>query len=86
MLLLPFWRLEERTIVRTFPGGTFVSVVGILNSIAILAEKADHHPDLRIYGWNKLDVTLSTHDQGGLTELDFNLAREIDALRFDISL
>jgi 4a-hydroxytetrahydrobiopterin dehydratase len=42
----------------------------------------DHHPDLFVYGWNKLRITLSTHDQGGLTILDIQLAKKIDALQF----
>ncbi|MCS7170175.1 MAG: 4a-hydroxytetrahydrobiopterin dehydratase, partial [Candidatus Kapabacteria bacterium] len=41
-----------------------------------------HHPDLLLYGWNKLRVILSTHDRGGITELDITLAKKIEQLRF----
>jgi len=40
----------------------------------------DHHPDIRIYGWNKVDVMISTHDRGGLTMLDMDLAGKVDAI------
>lgn len=75
---VPLWRLEENTIVREIALQNFVAIIGIVNSIAIAAETFDHHPDLHIFGWNKLRITLSTHDKGGLTELDFVLAKKID--------
>jgi 4a-hydroxytetrahydrobiopterin dehydratase len=75
---VPLWRLEENTIVREIALQNFVAVIGIVNAIAIQAETLDHHPDLHIFGWNKLRITLSTHDKGGLTELDFVLAKKID--------
>ncbi len=53
---------------------------GTLNEIADLAEQADHHPDLMLHGWNGLQVRLSTHSAGGITEADIALARKIDAL------
>jgi|JI81AbrownRNA_FD_contig_61_752755_length_652_multi_2_in_0_out_0_2 4a-hydroxytetrahydrobiopterin dehydratase len=73
---------EQAVIVREFGTASFAAAVGIINSIALLAEKADHHPDILLYGWNKLRITLSTHDQGGLTELDFAVAAQIDGLNF----
>ena len=83
--LHPLWAQPEEeptVIVREIGTASFVAAVGIINSIALLAEKADHHPDILLYGWNKLRITLSTHDQGGLTELDFALATQIDGLNF----
>jgi Pterin-4a-carbinolamine dehydratase len=50
-----------------------------VNALAGLAEAADHHPDITIQ-WNKVTLTLSTHSAGGLTEKDFHLARQINAL------
>jgi 4a-hydroxytetrahydrobiopterin dehydratase len=50
-----------------------------VNKVAILAEKADHHPDILIQ-YKNVTLTLSTHSQGGLTGKDFKLAGEIDAL------
>ncbi|MBN9400665.1 MAG: 4a-hydroxytetrahydrobiopterin dehydratase ['Candidatus Kapabacteria' thiocyanatum] len=79
---IPLWRRDGATIVREIAASDFAAAVGVVNAIALLAEKADHHPDLLIYGWNKVRVTLSTHDQGGLTILDIRLAKQIDALAF----
>ncbi|HRP02144.1 MAG TPA: 4a-hydroxytetrahydrobiopterin dehydratase [Candidatus Kapabacteria bacterium] len=78
----PFWNKENDTIVREVVCANFPSVIGFLNAIAFIAEKLDHHPDLLIYGWNKLRITISTHDKGGLTELDFLLAKQIDDIKF----
>jgi len=79
---LPKWKRKGDTLEREIVASNFPAIVGILNAIAVLAESLDHHPDLLIYGWNKLRVTLSTHDQGGLTELDFKLAEKIESLNF----
>ena len=78
----PLWQREGNTILREFTAQNFVGVIGMVNAIAILAEAMDHHPDILIYGWNKMRVTLSTHDRGGLTELDFQLAKKIDDLKY----
>lgn len=79
---IPEWELTDKSITKEIVASNFPAVIGILNAIAVLAEKADHHPDMLVYGWNKLRITLSTHDKGGLTELDFKLAKEIDNLNF----
>jgi 4a-hydroxytetrahydrobiopterin dehydratase len=67
-------------IVREIIAPNFLAAVGLINAIALAAEKLDHHPDILLYGWNKLRISSTTHDRGGLTELDFKLAREIDAI------
>lgn len=77
---VPLWRKEGNSIVRDISTSDFAAAIGLVNAIALLAEKADHHPDLLIYGWNKVRITLSTHDQGGLTILDIRLAKQIDSL------
>lgn len=82
MKKIPFWEKDGTTIVRQMVFPNFAAAVGIFNSIALIAEKMDHHPDIFLYGWNKLKITSSTHDQGGLTELDFDLAEQIDALEY----
>jgi 4a-hydroxytetrahydrobiopterin dehydratase len=75
---LPLWTRQDRSLVREYVAPNFASVIGFVNAIAVLSEAMDHHPDMLIYGWNKLRVTLSTHDRGGLTELDFRLAKKIE--------
>ncbi|HET7290026.1 MAG TPA: 4a-hydroxytetrahydrobiopterin dehydratase [Thermodesulfobacteriota bacterium] len=73
------WERKGSEIVRVFKNKSFVDSVGFVNKVSILAEKADHHPDILIQ-YKNVTLTLSTHSKGGLTEKDFNLAREIDAL------
>ncbi len=79
---IPLWRRDGATVVREIQASNFAAAIGVVNAIALLAETMDHHPDLFVYGWNKLRITLSTHDQGGLTILDIQLAKKIDALQF----
>ncbi|MEK6650148.1 MAG: 4a-hydroxytetrahydrobiopterin dehydratase [Bacteroidota bacterium] len=76
---IPAWQHRGTTIVRTFERRDFVAAIGFVTSTAILAERADHHPDIDIR-WNRVTLTLSTHSAGGLTGKDFALARSIDAL------
>lgn len=79
MQSLKGWTLAGDEIKKLFELKDFVHAMGFVGSIALLAEKADHHPDIDIR-WNKVTLALSTHSAGGLTEKDFNLARAIDAL------
>ena len=71
---------EAPCIERDFRFGDFAAAISFVDQVAQRAEAADHHPDILVHGWNKVRLTLSTHSQGGLTEADFALAREIDAL------
>lgn len=73
------WGQDGSAITKTYLFANFVEAMGFVTSMAILAEKAFHHPDIDIR-WNKVTVALTTHDQGGLTEKDTALAKEIDAL------
>jgi 4a-hydroxytetrahydrobiopterin dehydratase len=74
------WRAEGGTIVRELELADFAAAIAFVNGVAEVAEAANHHPDILVHGWNKVRLTLSTHSQGGLTEADFDLAREIDRL------
>jgi len=73
------WTREGKEIRKTLELEDFVHSAGYVVSVALLAEKADHHPDIDIR-WNRVTLTLSTHSAGGLTEKDFALAAKIDAL------
>jgi len=73
------WEQKGNEIVKAFKLKDFVEAVGFVNKVAILAEKADHHPDILIQ-YKNVTLTLSTHSAGGLTEKDFGLAKEIDGL------
>jgi len=71
------WELLGASIAKTFVFVDFVQSMGFVTSVAILAEKAFHHPDIDIR-WNKVTIVLSTHDEGGLTSKDLDLAGQID--------
>lgn len=72
------WKRSGDAIIRTYSFSTFVAAMAFVNFVAGLAERADHHPDVLIQ-YNKVTLTLSTHSAKGLTALDFELARKIDA-------
>jgi 4a-hydroxytetrahydrobiopterin dehydratase len=76
---VPGWKKKGPTIVRTYQFKDFPVAVKFVNVVARLAEKAWHHPDIDIR-WNKVTLTLSTHDAGGLTRKDFALAKKFDRL------
>ena len=73
------WQRRGNEIFKIFEFADFVRAMGFVNSVALCAEKVNHHPDIDIR-WNKVTLVLSTHSAGGLTDLDFNLARTIDEL------
>lgn len=73
------WQRRGQEITKSFELKNFIQAMGFVNSVALLAEKANHHPDIDIR-WNKVTLTLSTHSAGGLTDKDFLLATEIDNL------
>jgi 4a-hydroxytetrahydrobiopterin dehydratase len=79
LVTVPGWKKSRATISRTFGFKDFPAAIKFVNKVAALAEKEWHHPDVDIR-WNKVTLTLTTHDQGGLTERDFNLASKFDRL------
>jgi 4a-hydroxytetrahydrobiopterin dehydratase len=76
---IPGWAVNDGALVRGFKFGNFVEAFGFMTSVALLAERSDHHPDwTNVY--NRVEIKLSTHDAGGITALDFKLAQQIDQL------
>ena len=73
---LPGWELSEGALTRTFSFSDFREAMSFINSVAAVAERAGHHPDIDIR-YNKVKLALSSHDAGGITEKDFSLAGEI---------
>ena len=76
---LPKWReVQGRdAIARQFQFRDFNEAFGFMSRVALLAEKLDHHPEwFNVY--NKIDVTLSTHDAGGITSFDIEMAKAMD--------
>ncbi len=79
MTTLPDWKREGEVISRCYQFKDFPAAMKFTNQAADLAEQAQHHPDIDIR-WNKVTLTLTTHDAGGLTQKDFALAQQLDAL------
>lgn len=80
LLALPQWKFEGGELVRTLEFANFVEAMQFVNGVAEMAEGAGHHPDIDIR-YNKVRLALVSHDAGGLTERDFDLAAGIDSLR-----
>lgn len=73
---IPGWKFDGSNLVRTFEFADFRDAMSFVNTVAALAERAGHHPDIDIR-YNKVHLALSSHDAGGITEKDFALAAEI---------
>ena len=73
------WKRREDEIHKLFVHKDFARAMGFVQSVALLAEKMNHHPDIDIR-WNKVSLSLSTHSEGGLTAKDFALAQQINLL------
>lgn len=79
-LLGSSWDRDGDEIVRDVKLEDFASAIKLVDQIAELAEARNHHPDILIHGWNKVKLSLTSHESGGLTELDFDLAEQFDDL------
>lgn len=76
---LPGWSRSGDEIEKTFERPSFADAVAFVVRIGFLAEAADHHPDLDVR-WRRVRVALTTHDSGGLTAHDVDLAHEIEEI------
>ena len=75
----PEWRLDEGKLCRRLVFADFVAAFGFMTRVALVAEAMNHHPEWSNV-WNRVDIRLPTHDAGGLSRLDFQLAERIDGL------
>jgi 4a-hydroxytetrahydrobiopterin dehydratase len=82
LLDLPGWRLADGALRRSITAATFPAAIAILDEVAELAEEMDHHPDVDVR-WRTLHVAVSTHSEGGVTQLDVELAHRISAVAAD---
>jgi 4a-hydroxytetrahydrobiopterin dehydratase len=78
---LPEWDYDDArdAITRTIVFTDFAEAFGFMTQVALLAERADHHPEWSNV-WNRVEISLTTHDAGGLSERDIELATAIDAI------
>ncbi len=78
---VPQWKvINGKQIEREFQFRNFKTALAFFNTVAKIAEKEKHHPDLFLHGWNKVRLTLYTHAIGGLSKNDFIVAAKIDKL------
>lgn len=80
LMKLSEWSESGGVIQRTYQFKDFIESMRFVGAVADLAEKRQHHPDILIR-WNKVTLSLSTHDSGGITQKDFDLAAECDGIR-----
>jgi 4a-hydroxytetrahydrobiopterin dehydratase len=76
---LPEWSVDGKVLRRRFEFSNFAESLAFINKVGVIAEEADHHPDI-YFGWGYAEVTLTTHDRGGITDLDFEVASKIDGI------
>jgi 4a-hydroxytetrahydrobiopterin dehydratase len=76
---LPGWQIEAGELTRTFTFKDFIAALAFVNRLGDQAEQAGHHPDIDIR-YNRVRLSLVTHDAGGLTAKDFELAAAVDKL------
>lgn len=76
---IPEWTRIGQAIERTWTFKDFPQALAFINRVGKLAEAANHHPDIH-NSWNRVTLQLTTHDRGGLTNLDFDLANRIDRI------
>jgi len=75
----PSWMIDNKAIKKEFTFDNFVDAFGFISKVALLSEKMDHHPNWQ-NTYNKVKIELTTHDKGGITINDINLAESIDKL------
>lgn len=76
---LPNWRYQDGALVRDYRFANFSEAFAFLTRVALLAEKNDHHPDIH-NSWASVTLSLRSHDAGGVTQRDIELARRVAAL------
>lgn len=73
------WRVEDNHLKKRWEFPDFAASLAFVNHVGELAEAADHHPDIN-FGWGYAEIALTTHDRGGVTDVDISLAKKIDKI------
>ena len=73
------WTADGKLLKKNFKFENFAAALEFVNRVGALAEAADHHPDIT-FGWGYAELSLTTHDRGGITDVDIALATKIDAI------
>ena len=77
---VPEWELEEGKVVRRFKFKDFKEAISFVNKVADLAESENHHPNISIFGWNKVKLIFFTHAIKGLSKNDFIMAAKVNEI------
>ena len=73
------WKVDKNVLTKKYSFKNFAESLAFVNRIGEIAEAAAHHPDIT-FGWGYAEISTTTHDRGGITDVDFALAKKIDAL------
>jgi len=73
------WKVENKSLEKRYSFENFARALDFVNHVGALAEAADHHPDIT-FGWGYAEIALTTHDRGGVTDVDIALASNIDRI------
>ena len=73
------WKYEKKSIIRNFKFNSYMDGIKFVNKIAELAENKNHHPDIQI-GWCNVEISITSHDLGGVTNQCVELANEIELI------
>ncbi|MGV8095105.1 MAG: 4a-hydroxytetrahydrobiopterin dehydratase [Mangrovibacterium sp.] len=74
------WKTVNDKLEREFIFSNFKQALQFVNRVGEIAEEMDHHPDILLFGYKKVKITLTTHSKGKITELDYGLAEKIDQI------
>ena len=78
--MIDTWKEVSNSITKEFIFDDFAQALAFVNKVGVLAESANHHPDILIHDYKKVAITLTTHSEGQVTDKDTNLAEKIDSL------
>jgi 4a-hydroxytetrahydrobiopterin dehydratase len=73
------WQAADNKLTRKYEFANFAEALAFVNRVGEIAESMDHHPDIKL-GWGYAEISTTTHDRGGVTDVDFALAGRIDQL------
>ena len=73
------WKAKNGKLKKKYAFSNFAESLAFVNRVGEIAESMDHHPDIK-FGWGYAKIATTTHDRGGITDVDFALAKKIDAL------
>ncbi len=76
------WKVEGGVLRKRFEFTNFADSLAFVNNVGEIAEASDHHPDIT-FGWGYAELSSTTHDRGGITDVDFALIKKIDRLGDD---